>query len=84
MLEECGVPEDSYKDVVQTFIKLNNEGFLAAAMELHKIEESSGKLFNEIVKEASITQTKTQQANKELAATQEKIGMAKQTLAAVL
>lgn len=84
VLDECGVPEDSYKDAVQTFIKLNNEEFLAAAMELHKIEESSGKFFNEIVKEASITQTKTQQANKELAATQEKIGMAKQTLAAVL
>ncbi len=84
VLEECGVPEDSYKDAVKTFIKLNNEGFLAAAMELNKIEESSGKSFNEIVKEASIAQTQKQQANKELAATQEKIGTAKQTLAALL
>lgn len=83
-LEDCGVPQDGYKNVINACIKMNDEGFLLAAMELHKIEESSGKSCKEIVKEASNAQTQTQQAKKELSATQEKVGIIKQTLAALL
>ncbi|MFC2016208.1 hypothetical protein ACFLUF_00670 [Chloroflexota bacterium] len=84
VLENCGVPQASYKDAVQVFIKANNEGFLSAAVELHKIEESSGKSFQESVKQAASLQIQIQQADKELSATQEKIGSVKQALAELL
>ena len=80
VLEECGVPEDKYKDVVATCIKMNNEESLSAAMELHKIEESSGMSFDETVKQASAYKTQLQNDKNQLSAIQEKIGQAKQTV----
>lgn len=83
VFEQCGVPPDGYKDVVVTCLKMHDEGFLPAAMELHKIEESSGLSCKEIVAHAATCQTQLQQWKKELSATQEKVGQTKQTLAAI-
>ena len=78
--EECGVQPEDYQQIVATCLKTDNEGFLAAAMELHKIEESSGMTFGEIVKQASVYKAQLQNDKKELLAVQEKIGQAEQTL----
>lgn len=78
--EECGVPEDGYKDVVATCIKVENEGFLSAAMELSEIEENSGMPSQQIVAQASDSLAQLQKAKKELSATQEKTAHVKQTL----
>jgi len=78
--EECGVQPEEYQDIVDTCLKTHNEGFLAAAMELHKIEESSGMTFDEIVKQASASKGQLQSDKKELLAVQEQIGQAKKTL----
>jgi predicted transcriptional regulator len=49
VLDECGVPEAKYKDVVVTCLKMKQEGFQSAAMELHELEEESGLSYGEIV-----------------------------------
>jgi len=81
VLEDCDVPQSSYKDVVKTCVKINNEGFLASAVELHQIEENTGKSYHEIEKQAGSLQVQNQQAEKKLVATQDMIESVKQKLA---
>ncbi len=81
--EECGVPPDEYKDVVTTCLKMHNEGFSPAAVELHNIEDSSGMAYEEIVTHAATCQAQFQQTKKDLAATQNQVNQTKQTLAAI-
>jgi len=83
VLEDCGVSQNNYKDAINSCIKVKNEGFLAAAVELHKIEESSGKSYQGIVKQAASLQAQVQQAEKKLAATEEKAGTVEEDLAAL-
>lgn len=82
-LENCDVPQSSYKDVIKTCIKMNNEGFLSAAMTIHKVEENTGKSYKTIEKQAANLPIQIEQGTKELSAIKEKIGSEKQSLAEI-
>jgi rubrerythrin/predicted transcriptional regulator len=81
VLEECGIPEEEYKNIITTCTKMNNDGFLESAMELNQIEESSDMSYQAIVEQASACKTQIEKDKKELQSMQEEITQIKQALA---
>ncbi|MFC1924638.1 hypothetical protein ACFLXA_04670 [Chloroflexota bacterium] len=80
VFDECGITEDQYKDVAVTCIKMYNEGFLSAAIELNRLEESSGMFYEDIIAEYQSTANKLSQAQKQLQDTNGKIASSHEDL----
>ena len=51
--QKLGVKAEDYQDVIQAATKLKTEGFLESAVELNKLEKSSGMTHEEIVAQAA-------------------------------
>lgn len=81
VLEECGISEEEYKNIIATCTKISNDGFLESAMELNQIEESSDMTYQVIVEQASASKTQLEKNKKELQSMQETISQTKQSLA---
>jgi len=68
LFQKLGVKAEDYQDVIQTAIKLKTEGFLESAVELNKLEESTGMTHEEIVVQSANTcqQLKSDQQDLEI------------------
>jgi predicted transcriptional regulator/predicted nucleic acid-binding Zn-ribbon protein len=66
VLQECGVEEEEYGDLIKTCEKIKNEGYLFAAVELSQLEDSTGMSYKDIVSEYKSTSKQLTQAKKEL------------------
>ena len=66
--QKLGVKAEDYQDVIQAAIKLKTEGFLESAVELNKLEESTGMTHEEIVAQSANTcqQLKSDQQDLEI------------------
>lgn len=67
VLQQSGVKHEAYHSLIQTAKKATNGGFMAAALELHKLEEENAMTYGEVVLEAQAT---SQQLEKQQAETQ--------------
>ncbi|MCJ7769334.1 MAG: hypothetical protein MUO92_02515, partial [Dehalococcoidales bacterium] len=66
VLQECGVEEEGYGDLIKTYEKIKNEDYLFAAVELSKLEDSTGMSYGDIVSEYKSTSKQLTQAKKGL------------------
>ncbi|MFC1966481.1 hypothetical protein ACFLWI_06010 [Chloroflexota bacterium] len=53
LFQKLGVKAEAYQDVIQAATKLKTEGFLESAVELNKLEKSSGMSHKEVVVQAT-------------------------------
>lgn len=83
ILETCNIPEEDYKDVIAACIKMNNEGFVSAALVLHKIEADANISYGQIIKQASVSLTQLQQTKKELSDMENLVNHTEQSLASL-
>ncbi|MFC1866245.1 hypothetical protein ACFLYB_06000 [Chloroflexota bacterium] len=66
LFQECGIEEDEYGDLIQTYKKMDNEGYLFAAVELSQLEDEHGTSFEGIVDEYKGTSKQLAQAQNKL------------------
>jgi predicted transcriptional regulator len=81
--EECGISQEEYNAVVATCIKVQQDGFLQAAVKLHYLEESTGLSSQQIVAQAEASHNQLMKEKGDLSSTKAEISQAKQALGLV-
>ena len=80
-LQKLGISQEGYKGVLQACTKMKSEGFLNSAVELNKLEHSTGMTYQEIAVKAASTYQELKQTQQDLLAMAGKLKAAKEELA---
>lgn len=81
--QKFGVKAEDYQDVIQAATKLKNEGFLESAVELNKLEKSTGMTHEEIVTQSADTYQQLKNDQQDLQIVTGKLNASKEDLVAI-
>jgi predicted DNA-binding protein YlxM (UPF0122 family)/DNA repair exonuclease SbcCD ATPase subunit len=81
--EKLGIKEKDYQDVIQAATKMKTEGFISSAVELNKLEQSTGMTHKEIVDKAVKTNQQLEQKQVQLNEVTGKLNACEQDLTAI-
>jgi len=81
--QKFGVKAEDYQDVIQAATKLKNEGFLESAVELNKLEKSTGMTHEEIVIQSADTYQQLKNDQQDLQIVTGKLNASKEDLVAI-
>jgi len=81
--EKLGIKEKDYQDVILAATKMKTEGFLSSAVELNKLEQSTGMTYKEIVDKAVKTNQQLEQKQAQLNEVTGKLNACEEDLTAI-
>ena len=81
--QKLGVKAEDYQDVIQAATKLKTEGFLESAVELNKLEKSSGLSHEEIVAQAATKHESLMKSQQDLEIVTGTLNASKEDLVAI-
>ncbi len=83
LFQKLGGKAEDYQDVIQAATKLKTEGFLESAVELNKLEQSTGMTHEEIVTQSASTYQQFKKTQKDLQIVTGKLNASKEDLVAI-
>lgn len=83
LFQKFGINQEDYKDLIQAYTKIKNEGFINSAVKLHKLEQSTGITHEEIVAQSASTYEHLKKAQQDLNTVTGKLNTTKGELASM-
>jgi hypothetical protein len=83
LLQSLGVKQEDHKDIIQACKKMKDGGFVDAAIELNKLEQSTGITYNDVVTQYAGTHEQLEKAQQELQSLNGKLDATKGDLAGI-
>lgn len=83
LLQQLGIKQEDYKDLIQACTKMKSEGFITSAVKLNKLENDTGMTHKEIVAQAASTYEQLKKAQQDLQTVTGKLNVSKEELASI-
>jgi len=83
LFQKLGVKAEDYQDVIQASNKMKSEGFITSAVELNKLEESTGMSHEEIVVQAATKNESLKKSQQDLETVTGTLNASKEDLVAI-
>ena len=83
LLQQLGIKQEDYKHLIQACTKMKSEGFIASAIKLIKLEQSTGMTHEEIMAQSVGTYEQLQKAQQDLNTATGKLNTTKGELASI-
>jgi len=83
IFDKLGIKEKDYQDVIQAATKMKTEGFISSAVELNKLEQSTGMTYKDIFDKAVKTNQQLEQKQVQLNEVTGKLNACEEDLTAI-
>jgi len=81
LFHKFGINQEDYKNLVQACMKMNSEGFIASAVKLNQLENSTGMTYEQVVAQFASTYQQLQETKENLQVVTGKLNASKDKLA---
>ncbi len=81
LFHKFGIKQEDYKNLVQACMKMNSEGFIASAVKLNQLENSTGMTYQQVVAQFASTYQQLQETKENLQVVTSKLNASKDELA---
>lgn len=81
LFHKFGIKQEDYKNLVQGCMKMNSEGFIASAVKLNQLENSTGMTYKQVVAQFASTYQQLQETQENLQIVTGKLSKSKEELA---